>query len=420
MHARFRRCLLATAALLGASLLPLTATGATPAGASSGRLTPSISITPAKGLRSGQVVTITVSGEPAGATLLALECTPAAVSIGEDGCANRLNAVFFGTSSARVRARLAVVATITTAVGTTRCGTSGCLLAVVRLTAGNADSIVGIAAISFAASAGRSPAGHGPPAPAPWATPKGVGVGDLVTAAHPDSSTVEAGVAGDLSADGAVTGPGVSLPAIAPPAIAETGVGLLQLVLAAPGTSWASSTRTAVVVDVTVDKEPTQQVVCFAGARAFTYALALGSMATGRHHLTVAVDTSLSTTGRAPPVARVVAARPSSSLPTIPPTSRWPTPRSSTAGRTPPRATRHCSPSTGSPPSPARRRGRSASPTRRSGRRRTRGRASCPGSSGASGAGWPTSPRRSRSRSAPRARSSTRCTTRAAARRATR
>ncbi|MGO9198079.1 MAG: neocarzinostatin apoprotein domain-containing protein [Acidimicrobiales bacterium] len=269
---------------------------------------PSITVKPASGLHSGQVLQITVKGEPAGATLLALECTAKALTIGEDGCENRQNAVFFGTKSGTVSTKFQVLSRISTAIGGLACGTKNCLAAVVRLTDGNRDSVVGIVGLSFAAGAKPGPPGHGPPAPPTWASPSGVPTGTKVTASKPDTVTVTADPAGDLSATGAITGPGVTLSPGTAPKRRESGAGLLQLVLAAPKTSWAFGHNTAAVIDVTVGTGPEQQLVLFAGARPFTYAAVFGTIDTGTQHVTIAVDKALSTTSF-PPVVRVIAAK---------------------------------------------------------------------------------------------------------------
>ena len=60
-----------------------------------------VTVSPTTGLTSGQHISVSVAGEPPNATLLALECVPAAVSIGEDGCENRVNQVFFSNAKGR-------------------------------------------------------------------------------------------------------------------------------------------------------------------------------------------------------------------------------------------------------------------------------------------------------------------------------
>jgi hypothetical protein len=261
-------------------------------------------VSPSKNLDSGELVSVSVSGEPAGAALLAVECSPQAVTIGEDGCENRSNAVFFAGSGATVKLR--VFASINTAVGVLTCGNT-CLVAAVRLSAGNAVSIVGAVGISFE-TGGPATSGQGPPAPPPWQSPPGVPTGKVLQAGQSAALALQAGLAGDLAGPAAITGAGVTLPADPLPPKPVTGVALLQLVLAAPATSWASATDAAAVIDVKVRNGPVQQIVLFAGSRPFTYAAEFGDLPTGPQQVSVTVDGALSNS-RAPLEVRLIAAR---------------------------------------------------------------------------------------------------------------
>lgn len=78
--------------------------------------------------------------------------------------------------------------------------------------------------------------------------------------------------------------------------------------MAAPGTSWARSTTTSVVVDVRVDRGRTQQIVLFDGTQPFRYEGFLGRLTTGRHCVQVTVDPAHSS-DTSIPVADVYAAR---------------------------------------------------------------------------------------------------------------
>jgi hypothetical protein len=292
------------------------ATGATGTAllASSG---PTLTVVPSSGLAPEQKVVATISGEPPKAMLLVLECVAAAVSIGEDGCENRQNEVVFADAAGTATATIDVLSSISTALGTENCVPSACFVAAAHLSAGNSVSIVGAVSIGFTSARSGGRTGAGPPAPPAWVSPSVPRHQTAVGVGHPAELTLVAGRAGDLSASGAVTGPSVTLPADPVPRPAVTGVALLQLVLAAPGTSWSKKKRTAVVVDVSVARGPTQQIVCFAGSRAFTYAAVFGTLTTGPHRVTIAVDTSLSTAGVAPRV-KVIAAR----LSVVPPGNR--------------------------------------------------------------------------------------------------
>jgi hypothetical protein len=266
---------------------------------------PTVSVSPSSGIHSGAEVTVTVTGEPHGTTLLAIECySSLALQDDEDACDNSSNAVFWAPTTGGATAHLRVFSTIPTALGRLRCG---CLVGVVTLSDGNNVGIVGIVPVSF--SSPPAGAGHGPPAPPAWTTPSGVPTGTVITSAHPLASVLTAGSAKFLGNPGAVTGPGVTLAPDTEPAEPTTGVALLQLVLAAPGTSWASQADIAAVIDVKVSTGPTQQIVLFAGARPFTYAAEFGDLPTGHHEVTISVSKSLSTTGRAAPTVRVIAER---------------------------------------------------------------------------------------------------------------
>src|SRR4029077_15859952 len=67
----------------------------------------------------------------------------------------------------------------------------------------------------------------------------------------------------------------------------RAGEGLLALRARAPGTDWARSGRESAVANVLVDGRRVADVVLFAGGRPFTYRLALGPVAAGRHTVSV-------------------------------------------------------------------------------------------------------------------------------------
>jgi hypothetical protein len=285
--------------------------GSSPAGATGTLLAstgPRLTVVPSTGLAPNQRVVATISGEPPEAMVLVLECVAAAVSIGEDGCENRQNEVVFADDAGTATATIAVLSSITTALGTENCVPSSCFVAAARLSAGNSVSIVGAVSIGFTSARSAGPTGGGPPAPPAWLSPSVAGHPTLVHLGDPAELTLVAGRAGNLSASGAITGPSVTLPAGRAPRPAVSGVALLQLVLAAPGTSWSNKKHAAVVVDVSVAKAPTQQIVCFAGSRAFTYAAVFGTLTTGPHRVRIAIDSHLSTAGAGPRI-KVVAAR---------------------------------------------------------------------------------------------------------------
>ncbi len=303
-------CGIAVATLLG-GLPVLVADPAPAAGAG-----PTVTVSPASGIHSGQQVRVSVTDEAPGTTLLAVECSPQAISIGEDGCENGSNAVFFAAKSGK-SAELRVFSTISTAVGDIKCG---CLVAVVTITGGNVITVVGFTSISFVP--GDASPGEFPPQGPPWTSPPGVPTGTILLPGGSDVLNLHAGVAGNLTSPGAITGPGVTLARDAVPVPSQSGVALLQLVLAAPGTSWASTAATAVVVNVGVDNGPIQQIVLFAGSRPFTYAAEFGDLSTGTQRVTLTVSSALSTTGKQEPEVRVIAERLSIVAPSNP--EYWP------------------------------------------------------------------------------------------------
>lgn len=297
--------------LLPALALPAAATGS-PAASS-----PTISITPTSGLTDGQDVHISARGLQPREALLAVECSPAALSIGEDGCENHRNAVFLADGAGTAAARLVVTSTISTAVGAVSCMTSTCLLGVVKLPR---EQILTASAIRFSSTTchGGTNCEDAPPVPTTRRTPGRAAPVPMPSGGHaigvapgsPRSLVLAAALAGNLHAPSAVTGP--AAPADRHPRMPSkpvTGEGLLQLTMRAPGTSWASATDKAVVVQARVGSGPWQQIVLFAGARPFTYAGFAGALTTGRHRLTVRVNASLSTTGRHIPVVRLLQAR---------------------------------------------------------------------------------------------------------------
>ncbi|HEX3899543.1 MAG TPA: hypothetical protein VHW74_10250 [Mycobacteriales bacterium] len=68
------------------------------------------------------------------------------------------------------------------------------------------------------------------------------------------------------------------------------GEGIVSLTLSAPGTTWASSTKISVDVDVQVDGRGAQQIVLFQGAQPAVYQGYVGRLRTGSHCVIVKVD----------------------------------------------------------------------------------------------------------------------------------
>ena len=80
------------------------------------------------------------------------------------------------------------------------------------------------------------------------------------------------------------------------------GEARLAMTAAAPGTDWGVTGRESAVVTVSLDGHYSQDVVLFAGAERFTYDVALGPVAPGRHRVTVAFNGE-----KSPPGARTAA-----------------------------------------------------------------------------------------------------------------
>lgn len=296
--------------------------GAGPASAAPTPPGPLVVVSPTSGLHNGQTVTITASGVPPDSTLLAVECSPQALQIGEDGCENHRNIVFFANGAGDARTRLDVTSEISTAVGPQSCHPSGCLLGVVRFTSPTADQIVGLAGLNFSTTAcqGGTRCEDAPPIPTTVLRPtrhvSRVSGGVQVTPSAPYTARVVATAVRALRGSDAITGPyRLVRSTLAPGSTARAldgplrGEGLLQLSMDGPGTGWASTSDRAVVVSARVDRRPWQQIVLFAGSRAFTYAGFVGPLATGSHRVSVRVQARLSATGRYVPAAQLYRVR---------------------------------------------------------------------------------------------------------------
>ena len=272
-------------------------------------------------LSPGAVVPFTVTGEPPGTALVALECSVAALSVGQNGCDDQRNTLVFAGTDGTASGVLAPTPSIETALGTVDCTTATCLFAVAAIAGSGAASVVGADALSFApgvtATTPFGPAA-GPSGPARIVTAVRP-AGPLVVAGTPWTRDLVAGVAPDLSGADAVTGPALPAPDLPAPTSPVSGQGVVELTLDAPGTSWASTTDRSVVVDVSVDGGPSQQIVCFAGASPFTYAGFTGPLTSGLHTVTVAVAAALSDTGGTAPVVQVVHAQ----LLVVTPSNPW-------------------------------------------------------------------------------------------------
>jgi hypothetical protein len=296
-------------------------TAATTAAVSVTPVAPALRAGTTTDLSPGAVVPFDVTGEPPGTALVALECSVAALSVGQNGCDDQRNTLVFAGTDGTASGVLAPTPSIETALGTVDCTTATCLFAVAAIGGSGAASVVGADALTFAPGVtATTPFGPAPGPPGPARIASSVRpAGTLVVAGSPWARDLVAGVAPDLSGADAVTGPALPAPDLPAPASPISGQGVVELTLDAPGTSWASTTDRSVVVDVSVDGGPSQQIVCFAGASPFTYAGFTGPLVTGPHAVTVAVDAALSDTGGAAPVVQVVHAQ----LLVVTPSNPW-------------------------------------------------------------------------------------------------
>ncbi len=273
-------------------------------------------VTPSTGLVDNQATSIVATGLVPGTTYVAVDCGPKAYTLLEDGCDNRHDSVLFVDGSGVLAGTLAVQAILSTADGPVDCRTAVCAIAIFALYQPAGGPSLLIQNVSFSSSACSAPGACRLPAvtrlPNPQATPAVTtapsastttasttapsarlahGAVATITPAVPDTFTVSAGLAGDLTLPGAVTGPTTGpLGGSAPPATPVSGEGLIRLALAAPGTSWGPGTPSSVVVDVSVDGGIPQQLVLFDGASTFTYAGFVGPLTTGSHQVTITVE----------------------------------------------------------------------------------------------------------------------------------
>ena len=98
---RMTRRMVMGAVAIGVSLVApvFGVVGAAPASAAV--TAPTLTTSTTTDLAADQPVTFTVQGVPAGTALLAVQCTPQALTEGEDACGNRRNALVFADSILR-------------------------------------------------------------------------------------------------------------------------------------------------------------------------------------------------------------------------------------------------------------------------------------------------------------------------------
>jgi hypothetical protein len=306
---RMTRRMVIGAVAIGVSLVApvFGVVGAAPASAAVAA--PTLTTSTTADLAADQPIKFTVQGVPAGTALLAVQCTPQALTQGEDACGNRRNVLVFADSSGVATGTFVPSPVIQTTLGTVDCtqASASCLFGVASIAGDGSDSVIGAELISFAPGVtGSSPSGRSTEPAAPSRVASSVPIsGPVIVGGRPLTQSVVAGLAPRLASTGAITGPELPAPSRAAPRHPVAGQGIIEVTLEAPKTSWESATQRAVVVDVSVDGGPSQQIVCFAGASPFTYAGFTGTLSTGSHMVTVAVDTELSNTGTLAPTVRL-------------------------------------------------------------------------------------------------------------------
>ncbi|MGI8505593.1 MAG: neocarzinostatin apoprotein domain-containing protein [Solirubrobacteraceae bacterium] len=275
---------------LGVDLAPAAAAG------------PALVVSPApSALRDGQTVSVAGSGFAPRSAVAVVQCSIRAASDGPDFCNERFVTVAPANVNGSFAARLRVHPVIRTASGTVNCRTTVCLLGAENL---GQRSQLAVSALHFAPGKPLTPAPRGHERRP--AVPRR-GVAGVARPGAPARLSTLAALAGRISGGriGAVTGS----PSRGVPRHAVRGEGLLELTMSAPGTTWASSRDTSVVVQASVDGGQSQTVVLFAGARPFTYEGFTGPLSTGRHRVIVTVSSALSLTRDVVPTAVVRRAR---------------------------------------------------------------------------------------------------------------
>ncbi|MHB1789035.1 MAG: hypothetical protein ACYCVN_06210 [Acidimicrobiales bacterium] len=298
----------ALACAIGLALVvPLAGASAGPAGAAT---SPVLTTTTTTDLGATQPIDFTVAGVPAGTALVAVECTIQALSLGQDACNSRRDTLVFAGASGSASGSFVPSPEMSTSLGNIDCTqpSANCLFGVASIAGNGSTSVIGAKAISFAPGVtATSPSGRStyprPPLHLRSSVPLS---GPKITEAHPFAATVSAGLAPQLSSASDITGPNLPAPDQSAPSTPVAGQGIIELTMAAPRTSWESASHRAVVVDVSVNRGPAQQIVCFAGASPFTYAGFTGTLTTGNHPVSVTVDRTLSSTGSLPPTVRLV------------------------------------------------------------------------------------------------------------------
>ena len=289
------------ATLLGAVLVPSTATaGAAPTA-------PSLTATPTSGLVDAESVAVQLAGLAPGSDWAIVECGLAALSFyttgarpAQDGCEQRDTALVEIPVGGARSASFTLRAELTTAAGPVNCIASACFLAAEEMTSIDGSGLK-LVSLHFA-SAACAARGSCALAPDAWSPLAGKGAPVLAkaqpttvvapfraaTTAKPfTEAPVPIELAPDLASTTALTGFGSSPGVTGPVVNSGSGIGLVELTMVAPGTSWGTDAvvATVSVKDLTTKVAlPALQVVLHEGATPFTYAEFVGTLHASDHY----------------------------------------------------------------------------------------------------------------------------------------
>ncbi|HMK96503.1 MAG TPA: hypothetical protein VK425_03090 [Acidimicrobiales bacterium] len=281
---------------------------------------------PSKGLVDGSVVTIRISGGSYGTTYAVADCDPTALvllaegsSSLQDACDSRHNTMLTLDEQGGAQATLSLPALLTTSLGKADCRHAQCFLAAVPVNPPSTVPLPLVVQLSFARDACAAPGSCQLPADA-WDP----SLGALARPSAPPGPTGQPSVlalrpllAGDLTAQGSVTGPysgqPLALTSTATTSAGAQGEGLLRLALEAPGTTWGPGTPCSTVVDASVRDLTTgaligtQQFVLFYGSAPFVYAGFVGPVrGSDRYSVTLSIEPPASDGGLSEPAGSPV------------------------------------------------------------------------------------------------------------------
>jgi hypothetical protein len=261
---------------------------------------PKLQVRPVMNLTDGRRIRISLSGANPGGVYLAVQCGPKALTLLQDGCENRCNAILFVNSRGEASGILRVHTILSTASGPVDCQTEPTFLAVVSLFNPPMGKSLLLQRLRFSPGNFHQRSDHKViRAIAPQMLQRSsnrvktpiMGKWKRITPDSPWVHIMDAGMANSVSSLGLVTGP-YSKPLLKnplPPSPMK-GEGLLRLALSAPKTSWGPGRPTSVVISVSVDDGVAQQMVLFYGSSPFIYAGFTRPIKTGKHKVIIRVE----------------------------------------------------------------------------------------------------------------------------------